>query len=97
MIDKLDKWIHGQKLFNSLLGKEYLAMRIELPPIPDIEFPEAPICPPLGKVKDINDYIKEAVDKEREACAKLCDDAFTYDPDDPGGGFAVLIRERSDD
>ncbi|MCK5191802.1 MAG: hypothetical protein KAR12_17310 [Methylococcales bacterium] len=95
MIDKLNKWIYRQKLFNSLLGKEYLAMRIELPPTPDVEFPEAPICPPLGKVKDINDYIQEGIEAEREACAKLCDDNPFVCDDRVGIWLADLIRERS--
>ena len=95
MIDKLNKWIYRQKLFNSLLGKEYLAMRIELPPTPDVEFPEPPTCPSLGETKNGFYYIEEAIKNEREACAKLCEETEGYYPDDIGGAFATLIRLRS--
>ena len=87
MIDKLDKWIKQQR------HNEWV--NIIFPPIPKVEYPEAPICPPLGKVKDINDYIREAIADEREACAKLCEDRNYVNY--VGGGFARLIRERSDD
>lgn len=32
---------------------------------------------------------------EREACAKACEDAYTYQEDDPGASYAAVIRERS--
>ena len=35
-----------------------------------------------------------AVLQEREACAKICEDAKGYTPIDIGGGFAKLIRNR---
>ena len=92
-LDKLDKWIYRQNSVSNLFSKNYITL--ELPPTPDVEFPEAPICPPLGKVKDINDYIQEAIEAEREACAKLCDDNPFVCDDRVGIWLADLIRERS--
>ena len=44
-----------------------------------------------------SEWRKEAIDNEREACAKTCEEAECYYPADIQGGFARLIRERSDD
>lgn len=33
--------------------------------------------------------------REREACAKVCDNSIAYDEYDPGGYFANLIRTRN--
>ena len=38
--------------------------------------------------------IEIAVQKEREACAKLCEDSNTWDLYDPNGFAANLIRAR---
>ena len=100
MIDKLDKWIYKQKLFNSLFGKEYLNIP-SLPDIPmiseSIEIPQLPEPPIFITQKEINRKINNAIKNEREACAKACEGAKSYFPNDIGGGFAKLIRERSDD
>lgn len=39
--------------------------------------------------------IHERVAEELEACAASCEDANTYDEDDPGSSFAAIIRRRS--
>ncbi len=58
----------------------------------------APLAPAtLGEMlemRPITELIAEAVAKEREACAKLCDDVSTYDPHDIAGYVAEQIRAR---
>ena len=90
MIDKLDKWIAQQR------HKEWVnCIFPEIPKMrPEIAFPDGT---KITHQKTIDEMIKEATLKEREACAKLCENAKGYYPNDIGGGFAKLIRERSDD
>ena len=38
---------------------------------------------------------RRAIEAEREACAKACEDAETFIYDDPGASFAAAIRARS--
>ena len=40
------------------------------------------------------DMLKPAIEAEREACAKLCEDSNTWDLYDPNGFAANLIRAR---
>ena len=46
-------------------------------------------------LKDLKDAWNAAVEAEREACAKACEDQLTYDEYDPGKAFAAAIRARS--
>ena len=43
---------------------------------------------------DLQDFAKLVAEKEREACAKLCEDSNTWDLYDPNGFAANLIRAR---
>ena len=42
----------------------------------------------------LKDFAKLVAEKEREACAKLCEDSNTWDLYDPNGFAANLIRAR---
>jgi hypothetical protein len=42
----------------------------------------------------IQEVIDQEVLKEREACAKLCEESNVFDEDDPGGFFAQMIRSK---
>ena len=44
--------------------------------------------------EEIEAFAKLVAEKEREACAKLCEDSNTWDLYDPNGFAANLIRAR---
>ena len=44
--------------------------------------------------KSIEEQIKEAVEAEREACAKMCEDLEVFNEDEPGRSAANAIRAR---
>ena len=44
--------------------------------------------------QEVKDFAKLVAEKEREACAKLCEDSNTWDLYDPNGFAANLIRAR---
>jgi len=44
--------------------------------------------------KQLEAFAKLVAEKEREACAKLCEDSNTWDLYDPNGFAANLIRTR---
>lgn len=46
-------------------------------------------------IKILAEQIRVAIELEREECAKVCEDATSYQEDDPGDSFAELIRARS--
>jgi hypothetical protein len=43
----------------------------------------------------VNAMIAEAVEAEREACAKVCEDLDAWNMDDPASTAATAIRARS--
>ena len=96
MIDKLNKWIYRQNSVSNLFSKNYITLEIPILPDPP-ELPPLPELPVFITQKEIDRKINDAIKNEREACAKACEDAEGYFPNDIGGGFAKLIRERSDD
>ena len=106
MIDKLDKWIVKQlnkkhslsPEENELLNKSQSRFDTLHVPIMDDDFPYPPELPPLPILTtqtELDRKIKNAIENEREACAKLCEDKGFIDGRYPGGLLAELIRERS--
>lgn len=45
--------------------------------------------------EEMKAMIDAAINAEREACAKVCEDLDLYQEDDPGASFAAAIRMRS--
>lgn len=45
---------------------------------------------------NIIDFARAIAAAEREACAKVCEDALSYNSDDPAETFAADIRARGE-
>lgn len=72
-----------------------------LPPLPDLPPPAYPTSVTGGAFDHdqmrahAEAYAAAAVAAAVERCAKLCEDADTFIYDDPGAGFASLIRAEN--
>ena len=107
MIDKLDKWIAQQKhneWVNCIFPEIPVPRSFDYQQIADIpmisetlEISHIPETPLFITQSKLDRKIKEAIENEREACAKLCEDSGSVYGRYIGVFLARLIRERSDD
>ena len=103
MIDKLDKWIAQQKhnewvdcIFPEIPMPCSFDFQQALHNIEPINLPPFPVPAVFITQNEIDIMVKEAVENEREACAKVCEENGVITGYLEANFFATLIRERSE-